>query len=125
MKKAIFTNKAPRPVGPYSQAIKIDKWLFISGQVPIDPLTGQRVEGDFKLKVKRVLENVKAIVEEAGGKLDNVVKVTVFLSDINKFQELNEVYEEYFKDTAPARSVIEAKLPKNFEIMMEVIAYIE
>ena len=125
MKESIFTDRAPRPVGPYSQAIKIDKWVFISGQVPIDPSTGQRVKGDFKVKVKRVLENIKAIIEAAGGGLQNVVKVTIFLSDINKFQELNEIYKEYFKDKPPARSVMEAKLPKDFELMVEAIAYIE
>jgi len=125
MKGVIFTHKAPRPVGPYSQAIKVGKWLFISGQVPIDPSTGQRIEGDFGVKVRRVLENIRAIIEAAGGGLHNIVKVTIFLSDINKFQELNEVYKGYFKDKPPARSVIEAKLPKNFELMIEAIAYIE
>ncbi len=123
--KVVQTDKAPKPVGPYSQAVIVDGWLFVSGQIPIDPKTGKLVEGEFKEKVRRVMENIKAIVEAAGGSLENVVKVTVYLSDIGKFSEFNEVYSEYFKDHKPARSVIEAKIPKNAELEVDVIAYIK
>ncbi|MCD6085090.1 MAG: RidA family protein [Desulfurococcales archaeon] len=122
--KVIQTNKAPKPVGPYSQAISVDGWLFVSGQLPIDPETGKLVEGDFKEKVRRVMENIKAIVEAAGGTLRNVVKVTVYLGDISKFDEFNEVYSEYFKDHKPARSVVEAGIPKDAGLEVDVVAYI-
>jgi len=124
--EAIFTEKAPRPVGPYSQAIKADNFLFISGQIPIDPSTGKLVEGSFKDKVERVLDNVKDIVEAAGGTLDDIVKVTVYIKDITKFTEFNETYAEYFRARPPARVVVEvSNLPLNAELEVEAIAYIE
>lgn len=124
--KIIFTEKAPKPIGPYSQAVFAPPFLFISGQVPIDPTTGQLVEGDFKVKVRRVLENLKSIVEAAGGKLSNVVKVNVYLRDINKFSEFNSIYSEYFPEKPPARSVVEvSNLPRNVDIEIEAIVFIE
>jgi len=122
--KIVQTNRAPKPVGPYSQAVVVGGWLFVSGQLPIDPVTGNIVDGDFKSKVRRVMENIKAIVEAAGGTLDNVVKVTVYLEDLSKFSEFNEVYSEYFKNHKPARSVVEARVPKNAGLEVDVIAYI-
>lgn len=124
LRKVIRTDKAPAPVGPYSQAIRVNGWLFVSGQIPIDPETGNLIEGDFKAKVRRVLENIKAIIEKAGGSLNDVVKVTVYLSDITKYSEFNEVYSEYFNEWKPARVVVEAKLPKNADLEVEAIAYI-
>jgi len=125
LKKVVFTEKAPKPIGPYSQAVCVNGWLFISGQIPIDPATGEFVKGDFKAQVERVLENIKAIVEAAGGTLDNVVKVTVFLRDITKFAEFNEVYSRYFPSNPPARSAIGvAALPRGAEVEVEAIAYI-
>jgi 2-iminobutanoate/2-iminopropanoate deaminase len=125
LKKVVFTEKAPKPIGPYSQAVCVNGWLFISGQIPIDPATGEFVKGDFKAQVERVLENIKAIVEAAGGTLDNIVKVTVFLRDIAKFAEFNEVYSRYFPSNPPARSAIGvAALPRGAEVEVEVIAYI-
>ncbi|MEM0227675.1 MAG: RidA family protein [Ignisphaera sp.] len=125
MKRVVFTDNAPRPVGPYSQAVCIDGWLFISGQLPLDPKSNNIVEGDFKTKVRRALENVKAIVESVGGSLDNIVKVTVYISDISRFAEFNEVYREFFPQTPPARSVIGvAKLPRDAEVEVEAIARI-
>ncbi len=125
MKEVVYTDKAPKPVGPYSQGIKVGNFLFISGQIPIDPITGKLVDGSFEDKVRRVLENIKAIVEAAGGTLDNVVKVTVYLKDISKFQEFNKVYSQYFKEKPPARVVIEVpNLPLNADIEVEAIAYI-
>ncbi len=125
MKKIVYTDKAPKPVGPYSQGILVDKWLFIAGQIPIDPSTNELVKGSFRDAVKRVLENIKAIVEAAGGSLDNIVKVTVYLKDIRLFKEFNEVYKEYFKKEPPARVVVEvANIPLNADLEVEAIAYI-
>ncbi|MEM1680279.1 MAG: RidA family protein [Sulfolobales archaeon] len=123
--KKVITDKAPRPAGPYAQGVIAGCLLFISGQIPIDPNTGELVEGDFKLKVRRVLENVKAIVEASGGSLKDVVKVTVFIRDIKLFQTFNEVYSEYFGNTAPARSLVEvSNLPRDAEVEVEAIAYL-
>jgi len=125
LKVVIYAEKAPKPIGPYSQAICVNGWLFVSGQIPLDPVTGAMVEGDLRAKTRRVLENVKAIVEAAGGSLEDVVKVTVFLRDIKAFQEFNEVYSEYFKGVKPARSVVEvSNLPRNSDLEVEVVAYV-
>jgi 2-iminobutanoate/2-iminopropanoate deaminase len=123
--EAIFTDQAPRPVGPYSQAIKAGDLLFISGQIPIDPKTGKLIEGPFETKVRRVLDNIKAIVEAAGGTLDNIVKVTVYIRDISLFQDFNKIYSEYFRGRPPARVVVEvSNLPLGAEIEVEAIAYL-
>jgi 2-iminobutanoate/2-iminopropanoate deaminase len=125
MKKVIYTDKAPKPIGPYSQAVCIDGWLFISGQIPLDPSTGTLVAPNFEKQVERVLENLKAIVEYAGGSLSSIVKTTIFLRDISMFPVFNEVYSKYFKEEPPARSVVEVKnLPRNAEIMIEAVAKI-
>ncbi len=125
VKRTIYTSKAPKPVGPYSQGVVAGGWLFISGQIPLDPETGEMVEGGFKEKARRVLENLKAVVEAAGGSLEDVVKVTVYLADISRFSEFNEVYQEYFQDNKPARVVIQAAaLPKGAEVEIEAVAYL-
>jgi 2-iminobutanoate/2-iminopropanoate deaminase len=125
MKKVIYTDKAPKPIGPYSQAVCIDGWLFISGQIPIDPSTGNIITSSFEKQVERVLENLKAIVEYAGGSLSSIVKTTIFLRDISMLQVFNEVYSKYFKEEPPARSVVEVKnLPRNMDIMIEAVAKI-
>ena len=108
MKEIIFTEKAPKPIGPYSQAIKIGNSLFISGQIPVDPKSGELVEGDIRAQTHQVLKNIKAIVEAAGGTLNNVIKVTVYLDDMDDFAEMNEVYSQYFSESKPARTTIEA-----------------
>ncbi|MEB3860967.1 MAG: RidA family protein [Desulfurococcales archaeon] len=124
-KRVIHTSKAPEPVGPYSQGILAGGWLFVSGQIPLDPETGEMVKGGFKEKARRALENLKAVVEAAGGSLEDVVKVTVYLADITRFQEFNEVYQEYFRESKPARVVIQAAaLPKGAEVEVEAIAYL-
>ncbi len=124
-KEAVFTDKAPRPVGPYSQAVRAGDFLFVSGQIPIDPSSGELVKGDFREAVKRVMENLKAIVEAAGASIDDVVKVTVYIRDISKFHEFNEVYSEYFKGVPPARVVVEvSNLPLNADVEIEAIAYV-
>jgi 2-iminobutanoate/2-iminopropanoate deaminase len=125
MKKVIYTDKAPKPIGPYSQAVCIDGWLFISGQIPLDPSTGNIITSSFEKQVERVLENLKAIVEYAGGSVSSIVKTTIFLRDISMFPVFNEVYSKYFKEEPPARSVVEVKnLPRNAEIMIEAVAKI-
>ncbi|ADM28743.1 endoribonuclease L-PSP [Ignisphaera aggregans DSM 17230] len=125
MKKIIYTERAPRPIGPYSQGIVAGCYVFISGQIPIDPLTGKIVDGEFSDRVVRVLENIKAIIESVGGSLNDIVKVTVFLRDIGMFQQFNEIYSRYFKEDPPARTVVEvSNLPRGVDIEMEAIAYI-
>lgn len=125
MKKIVFTEKAPRPIGPYSQAICVNGWLYVSGQIPLDPVTGDIVRGDFKVQVERVLENIRAIVESTGGRLEDVVKVTVYLRDIGRFSEFNEVYSKYFPRDPPARSVIGvSSLPRGVELEIDAVAYV-
>ncbi len=125
MKRIIYTERAPRPIGPYSQGVVAGCYVFISGQIPIDPSTGNIVNGEFSDRVIRVLENVKAIIESAGGSLNDIVKVTVFLRDIKMFQQFNEIYSRYFKENPPARTIVEvSNLPRGVDIEMEAIAYI-
>jgi len=122
-KKVIFTDNAPKPIGPYSQGITIDSLIFVSGQIPIDPKTNQVVKGDIKDQTRQVLENIKNILEAAGSSLDKVVKVTVFLKDLSLFNEFNQVYGEYFKGNPPARTTVEvSNLPKGVLIEIEAIA---
>jgi len=123
--RVVYTPRAPRPIGPYSQGVIAGCFLFVAGQIPLDPETGSLVEGDFKARVRRVLENVKAVVEAAGGSLRDVVKVTVYLRDIRLFQEFNEVYSEYFRENPPARAVVEvSSLPRGSDVEVEAIAYL-
>lgn len=126
MIKVINTDKSPAAIGPYSQGIKVDNLIFVSGQMPIDPNTGEIVDGTIKDQTARVIENLKAILEGAGSTLDNVVKTTVFIKDMNEFGNINEVYASYFTKTKPARSCVEvARLPKDVDIEMEAIAIIK
>lgn len=123
MKKVISTSKAPAAIGPYSQAIQVGNLVFASGQIPIDPATGSFVEGGVKEQARQSLTNVKAILEEAGLTLDNVVKTTVFLADMNDFADVNVVYAEFFAEPYPARSAVAVKtLPKGALLEIEVIA---
>jgi 2-iminobutanoate/2-iminopropanoate deaminase len=122
-KKVIATSKAPKAIGPYSQAITAGGFVYTSGQIPIDISTGAIVDGDIKQQTRKVLENLKNLLEESGSSLENVVKTTVFIKDMNKFAEINEVYGEYFDVNPPARSCVEvARLPKNVEVEIEAIA---
>src|SRR5690554_6859551 len=126
MIKVISTDKSPAAIGPYSQGIRANNLLFISGQVPIDPNTGEVVGGTIREQTARVFENLKAILEEAGLTLDNVVKTTVFIKDMDEFGSVNEVYADYFIKTKPARSCVEvARLPRDVGIEMEAIAVCE
>ena len=123
MKKVISTSKAPAAIGPYSQAIQVGNLVFASGQIPIDPATGSFVEGGVKEQARQSLINVKAILDEAGLTLDNVVKTTVFLADMNDFADVNAVYAEFFAEPYPVRSAVAVKtLPKGALVEIEVIA---
>jgi len=125
VKKIVFTDKAPKPVGPYSQGVKAGNFLFVAGQIPIDPDTGEIVKGDFEEQVRRVMENIRAVVEAAGGSMESIVKVTVYLKNIKLFDRFNKVYAEYFPKEPPARVVVEvSNLPKDVELEVEAIAYI-
>ncbi len=122
----VTTPEAPSPVGPYSQGIKAGRLIFVSGQIPLDPRTGKMVEGDFKKRAERALLNALAIVEAAGGSLDSVVKVTVYLRDINRFPEFNEVYEKVMQGRRPTRAVVGVSgLPAGADIEVEMIAFLE
>ena len=127
-KKIIRTDKAPAPVGPYNQAIAVSgEMLFIAGQIPLDPQTGNIVgEGDIAAQTKQVMANIQAILEEAGTNWGNVVKTSVFLSDLANFTAMNQIYAQYFsEDTAPARACVEvARLPKDVLVEIECIAVI-
>ena len=123
MKKVISTSKAPAAIGPYSQAIQVGNLVFASGQIPIDPATGNFVAGGVREQARQSLTNVKAILDEAGLTLDNVVKTTVFLADMHDFADVNAVYAEFFAEPYPARSAVAVKtLPKGALVEIEVIA---
>ncbi len=123
LKESIYTDNAPKPVGPYSQGVVAGDFLFISGQVPLDPKNGKLVSDDFTEQVKRVLENLKAILEEAGLTFDDLIKVTVFMKDPSKFSLFNNIYSSYFKGQFPARSVVFVNsLPVGAQIEIEAIA---
>lgn len=124
MKKIIKTPKAPAPIGPYNQAVLIKDTLYISGQIPIDPATGELVEGDIQKETRQSMENLKAILEEAGMNFENVIKSSIFIKDMNQFALINEVYGSYFDEaTAPARETVEvANLPKFVNVEISMIA---
>jgi len=123
MKRVVFTEFAPRPVGPYSQAIETNGMLFVAGQVPIDPKTGKVVEGGIKEQTARVLDNLSAILEAAGYSLNDVVKTTCLLSTMSDFQAMNEVYAGYFQSDQPARVTYAVKeLPLNVLVEIDLIA---
>ncbi len=123
MKEVVFTERAPKPIGPYSQAIKLGSLLFVSGQIPIDPATSEVVKGGIKEQTERVLENVKAILEAANMTLDDVIMAFVYLSDMADFPQFNEVYSRYFKERPPARVTVAVKsLPRDVKVEIAVIA---
>ncbi len=124
MKKIVNTSKAPDPIGPYNQAVLIKDTLYISGQIALDPSTGELVKGDVKTETKQALENLKAILEAADMTFENVVKSSIFIKDMNQFSQINEVYGSYFdSETAPARETVEvANLPKFVNVEISMIA---
>lgn len=124
-KQIIKTTNAPGAIGPYSQAVKVGNLIFTSGQIPLNPANGELVNDDIRKAAAQSLENIKAILEEAGSSLEKVIRTVVFLKDINDFAAVNEVYAEYFTENYPARSCVEvAKLPKDAKIEIEVIAVV-
>lgn len=125
MKKIINTVKAPAAIGPYSQAVEVGSLVFISGQIPISPATGELVQGDIKVQAKQVLDNLTEVLKAAGTDLDNVIKTTIFLKDMNDFGAVNEIYAQYFTRNYPARSTVQvAKLPKDAGIEIEAVALV-
>ncbi len=122
MKKILNTDKAPAPVGPYSQAVEIDGTVFCSGQVPIIAETGEVFTGDIQKQTEIVMQNVAAVLENAGLKFDNVVKTMIFLTDMSDFGQVNEIYGKYFPENPPARSCVAVKeLPKGVNVEIEVL----
>ena len=123
MKQVILTDRGPKPIGPYSQAVRSNGFLFVSGQVALDPQSGEFVGTDIRQQTERVLDNLKAILEAAGVSLHHVVKTTVFLKDMNDFTAMNETYARYFTAAPPARSTVQAaRLPKDALVEIDVIA---
>ena len=123
MKDVVITDRGPKPIGPYSQAIKTNGVIYLSGQVALDPKSGELIGGDIRQQTERVFENIKGILEAAGSNLHHVVKATVFLKDMNDFPAMNEVYARYFSAAPPARSTVQvARLPKDALVEIEVIA---
>lgn len=123
MRDVVLTDRGPKPIGPYSQAIKANGFVFAAGQVALDPGTGEMLAGDIRQQTERVLENLRGILEAAGSKLGQVVKTTVFLKDLNDFAAMNEVYARFFAAAPPARSTVEvARLPKDALVEIDVVA---
>lgn len=124
MKKIISTNKAPQAIGPYSQAVECNNFIFCSGQIALDPKSGEMVEGGIENQTKRVMENLKAAAEAAGSGMDKVLKTTIYLTDLSNFQIVNEIYGSYFKENPPARATVEVKsLPKGAQVEIEMICF--
>lgn len=120
---AVSTDRAPKAIGPYSQAVRAGGLLFVSGQVPLDPATGALVEGDIAAQTHRVMQNVRAVLEAAGASLDAVVKTTIYLADLGDFKAVNEVYGSYFTAPAPARATVQvARLPLDARVEIDAIA---
>ena len=122
-KRVVQTEKAPKAIGPYSQGIQAGNFLFLSGQIPLDPASGELVKGDIREQARRVLENLKGVLESQKLGMEDVVKVTIFLKDMGNFSQVNEVYGVYFPSSPPARSTVEvARLPRDVDIEIEAIA---
>lgn len=123
MKDVVLTARGPKPIGPYSQAVRSNGFVFVSGQVALDPQTGEFVGSDIRQQTERVMENLKGILEASGASFNHVVKTTVFLQDMNDFAAMNEVYARYFTAAPPARSTVQvARLPKDALVEIDVIA---
>ena len=125
MKEIVNTDRGPKPIGPYSQGVKANGLLYLSGQVALDPKTNEMLAGNIRQQTERTLENIKGILEAGGSNLHHVIKTTVFLKDMNEFAQMNEVYGRYFTAAPPARSTVQvARLPKDALVEIEVIAAI-
>ncbi len=125
-KAAVKSQKAPQAVGPYSQAITAGGFIFLSGQIPIDPSTGALIQGGVAAETRQVLRNLEAVLKDAGASLNDVVKTTVYLKDISKFSEMNNVYAEFFREPYPARATVEVRdLPKGAQVEIDAVAVAE
>ncbi len=125
-RKVIHTDEAPAAVGPYSQAITANGFVYTAGQVPLVPETGALIEGDIQVQTRQALTNLQAVLEAAGSSLQQVIKVTVFLNDMDDFSAMNEIYAEFFDDAPPARSAVEvARLPLDAQVEIEAVALLE
>ncbi|MEK7403926.1 MAG: RidA family protein [Acidobacteriota bacterium] len=123
MRHTVATDRAPKAIGPYSQAVISGGFAFLSGQIPLDPATGQMVDGDVAAQTERVLENLKAVLEACGSSLARVVKTTVYLKDLGDFPRMNEVYARYFLESPPARATVEvARLPRDARVEIDAVA---
>lgn len=122
MKEIIYTKNAPEPVGPYSQAIKANGFLYCSGQIAINPENNQFIDGNIEIQTKQVMKNIEAVLKEAGYSFNDVIKTMCFLDDMTNFSAFNEIYAQYFT-SKPARSCVEARLPKNAKVEVEIIAH--
>ena len=123
MREAIETDRAPAAIGPYSQAVRAGQFVFLSGQVPLDPATGEIIDGDVAAQAHRVMQNLDAVLNAAGTSLDSVVRTTVYLADLADFAVVNEVCGSYFQDPAPARATVQvARLPKDARVEIDAIA---
>ncbi len=120
--QAIHTKNAPEAIGPYSQAVQVDNWIFLSGQIPINPQTGDLVKGGIAQETKQVMENLRAVIEAAGGQLSDMVKTTIYITDLNHFNQVNQVYETFFSPPYQARACIQvAALPKGVRVEIDGI----
>lgn len=121
-RQTVHSDQAPNAIGPYSQAVRVGDTVYLSGQIPLDPRSGELVQGDFEAEVRRVLENLKAVAVAAGGSLDHIVKLSVFLTDLGQFAKVNEIMQQYFREPYPARAAIGvAALPRGARVEMECI----
>ncbi|MFQ5602637.1 MAG: RidA family protein [bacterium] len=124
-KKIISTDKAPQAIGPYSQAVQAGAWLFVSGQIALDPATGELIAGDVQDQTKRVMENIQGILEAAGSSLNAIVKCTIYLKNMSDFSAVNEIYGNYFQENKPARATVEVSaLPKDVVVEIDAVAYL-
>ena len=122
-REIVFTKQAPAAIGPYSQAVRTQDLIFVSGQIPIDPATGQLISGDIRAETRQAMQNLKAILTAAGSSLDNIVKTTLYISDMDQFAVINEVYAEFFTAQPPARACVEvARLPRDVGVEVEAVA---
>ena len=125
MKKIIQTATAPQAIGPYSQAVRCGDTLYLSGQIPLDPESGEVIDGDFEMRVRRVFDNLKAVCEAAGGDLGSIVKLNVFLTDLGRFAEVNEIMADVLAQPFPARAAVQvAALPKGVDVEMDAVAFL-
>jgi len=125
IKEIIASDDAPKAIGPYSQAIRIDSFIFLSGQIPMDPVSGELIGGDIEAQTERVLQNLRAVLRAGGGDLTNVVKTTVYLANMDDFPTMNEVYGRFFPQDPPARATVEvSRLPKGVGVEIEAVAFV-